>query len=892
MQKACFTLSLWLGLLSSVLAQTQYRLAATAPGYSSTDDTLCLDLYLSFDVPGPLGSCNLVLSYDENSLTDPHLTTSLGVDPTYFYPALLTEFGSGRVSLNLEMRDSTGGMPIPGAGDSLHLGTVCFVVAQRRGDRGVSWYTAGTRGTVVYQGNEMNRLLAGDLLDFTPPPPEPGAGPALIGFVTGNASQPPAGDQSVADFLTALGHTVEWLDEDHSTTADAQGKDLLYISSTILSSRVGDRFREVQIPVIVGESHLMDDMQMSSGGYGNTNGLDEIEVQASSHPIMDGVGGNLIDVYTPNGRGVWGRPSSEATIVATWPGRSHRSLIYCYETGDQMVGLTAPARRMGFFFYEQGLINATEDAKTLLANSVCWALGCQNSGPSLVGDPYGGIPWPIPGMVQAEDFDEAGEGQAYHDQSHANHGGQYRSEGVDIQPTADQGGGYNVGWIREDEWLNYTIDVQQAGDYQFAFRVASRSAGGLFHLEVDGADVSGPITFAATGGWQNWTTVYAGPIALAEGPQVLRIHMDGRSFNLNHFEATLSQGNPAPQVQTITLSPIHDAYLQNGTRYNNTLLRVENASNRQRQSYLRFDLSQVQGEIWDAQLKLTCVSDPGHGPMTLHLGDDAVWTETNLTNSNRPQPVQALGSLSGSYDRNEQYSWPVGPIRDSVYLNLMLEHIQGNDAAFASKEYGNPNYRPQLVLQVMSGTSQQTTGVDWLNLEALPGTDDVQVNWWVSREKGINLYQLQRSIDGISFQNIGLAASQGDIHAPRMYSLVDADPLAQHKYYRIQATGESGYVSYSEVVNLDQSSAVLTFSVYPNPLEADQLLHIDLEVPQAGPVLLSVFNYQGAQIMSEPRSMTQTNETLEVDINALQPGLYIVSVMGQGWVKSERFQVQ
>lgn len=894
MQKACFTLSLWLGLIGSVLAQTHYRLVATAPGYTSADDTLCLDLYLSFDAPGPLGSSNLVLSYDENRLTDPHLATQVGVDPTYFYPALLTQFGPGKVSLNLEMQDSTGGMAIPGAGDSLHLGTVCFVVAQRRGDRSVSWYIDGTRGTVIYQGNEMTRLLPGDLLNFTPPPPEPGAGPALIGFVTKDASQPPAGDQSVADFLTSLGHTVVWLDEDNSTTADAQGKDLLYISSTILSGRVGARFRDVSIPVIVGESHLMDDMKMSSGGYGNANGLEEIEVQASTHPVMDGLSGSAIAVFTPNDRGVWGRPGSEATVVATWSGRSNRSVIYCYETGDQMVGLTAPARRMGFFLHDKGLINATEATKTLLANAVCWALGCQQPDPtpSVVGDPYGGTPWPIPGMVQAEDFDEGGEGQAYHDETNANHGGQYRTEGVDIQSTTDDGGGYNVGWIREDEWLTYTVDVQQAGDYQFAFRVASRSTGGSFHLEVDGVDVSGPITFAATGGWQDWTTVYAGPITLAEGPQVLRLYMDGRSFNLNYFEATPSQGNPAPQMQTITLSPIHDAYLQNGNRYNNTLLRVENGSNRERQSYFRFDLSQVQGDIWDAQLKLTCVSDPGHGPMTLHLGDDAVWTETNLTNSNRPLPIQALGSLTGSYQRNEQYSWPVGPIRDSAFLNLILEHIQGNDAAFASKEYGNPNYQPQLVLQVMSGTSNQATGVDWLNVEALPGTDDVQVNWWVSREKGITLYQLQRSIDGISFQNIGLASSQGDIHAPRMYSLVDADPLAQHKYYRIQATGDSGYVSYSETINLDETSEVLTFSVYPNPLEADQLLHIDLEVQQTGPVLLSVFNYQGAQILSESRTMTQTNETLEVDINALQPGLYIVSVMGQGWVKSERFQVQ
>jgi len=42
-----------------------------------------------------------------------------------------------------------------------------------------------------------------------------------------------------------------------------------------------------------------------------------------------------------------------------------------------------------------------------------------------------------------------------------NVGGQYRpDEGVDIEKTSDTGGGYNVGWISEGEWLEYTIRVR------------------------------------------------------------------------------------------------------------------------------------------------------------------------------------------------------------------------------------------------------------------------------------------------------------------------------------------------------------------------------------------------------------------------------------------------
>ena len=59
----------------------------------------------------------------------------------------------------------------------------------------------------------------------------------------------------------------------------------------------------------------------------------------------------------------------------------------------------------------------------------------------------------LPGIVQAEDYDDGGEGSAYHDTEPENLGGAYRlQEGVDIQSLEE--GGLNVGWARAGEWLN------------------------------------------------------------------------------------------------------------------------------------------------------------------------------------------------------------------------------------------------------------------------------------------------------------------------------------------------------------------------------------------------------------------------------------------------------
>src|SRR3569833_1896450 len=107
---------------------------------------------------------------------------------------------------------------------------------------------------------------------------------------------------------------------------------------------------------------------------------------------------------------------------------------------------------------------------------------------------YGGTPWPIPGAIENENYDLGGEGVAYHDADVANQGGQYRTDGVDIEPCTDTGGGYNVGWTNAGEYLKYTVNVSTAGTYNVAFRVASGASGGSFHLEnSSGTNLTGAV---------------------------------------------------------------------------------------------------------------------------------------------------------------------------------------------------------------------------------------------------------------------------------------------------------------------------------------------------------------------------------------------------------------
>jgi hypothetical protein len=152
----------------------------------------------------------------------------------------------------------------------------------------------------------------------------------------------------------------------------------------------------------------------------------------------------------------------------------------------------------------------------------------------------------LPGLIEAENFDEGGVGVAYQDTTGGNAGGQYRSVDVDIEGTSDTNGGFNVGWITTGEWLRYSVSVANAGTYDLQFRVASEGRGGTFHIEVNGADITGPISVPDTGGWQAWTTVTKAGVALSAGSQVWTLVVDtatnGIVGNINYIRVTAPGG--------------------------------------------------------------------------------------------------------------------------------------------------------------------------------------------------------------------------------------------------------------------------------------------------------------------------------------------------------------
>lgn len=155
--------------------------------------------------------------------------------------------------------------------------------------------------------------------------------------------------------------------------------------------------------------------------------------------------------------------------------------------------------------------------------------------------PFGGKPQVIPGTIEFENFDEGGEGVAFHDIEAANDPKPiaYRKTTVDLEVTPDKKI-ILVGHIKEGEWMKYTVEVAKSGAYELELGVSVQGKEPPeIRLEFDGVDVSGPIRLTTTTPrWYLFNQILGPTVNLESGRHVMRAVVvkspKGTSLNLDY----------------------------------------------------------------------------------------------------------------------------------------------------------------------------------------------------------------------------------------------------------------------------------------------------------------------------------------------------------------------
>jgi alpha-L-fucosidase 2 len=145
---------------------------------------------------------------------------------------------------------------------------------------------------------------------------------------------------------------------------------------------------------------------------------------------------------------------------------------------------------------DQGILEAFSDfALTNLINEPAWII--------------------IPAKIEAENF--------------------ISQSGIQTEQTGDTGGGMNVGWIDDGDWMEYAIDNNTTDtSFTAAFRLASPSSGGILTVYLDEVNI-GNVYAPNTGSWQVYKSVGTS-LKIGMGKHFLKLRAAKGGFNINYVD--------------------------------------------------------------------------------------------------------------------------------------------------------------------------------------------------------------------------------------------------------------------------------------------------------------------------------------------------------------------
>jgi hypothetical protein len=193
-------------------------------------------------------------------------------------------------------------------------------------------------------------------------------------------------------------------------------------------------------------------------------------------------------------------------------------------------------------------------------------------------------------------------------------------------------------------------------------------------------------------------------------------------------------------------------------------------------------------------------------------------------------------------------------------------------------------------LGMYAGTdgSNNPLPVKLLQFTATKKAADVQLNWTSASEQNNKGFEVERSLDGKSFDKISFVKGAGNSNKITNYILTDKDAFAKGQqptaqlYYRLKQVDMNGNYTYSNTVSVtNQTGKQTEIAISPNPFNNNYF--IALNATENGTSFIQMVDIQGRLIAEKMETVFEGINKIEIThLSDLQPGIYFVKITING----------
>jgi hypothetical protein len=243
------------------------------------------------------------------------------------------------------------------------------------------------------------------------------------------------------------------------------------------------------------------------------------------------------------------------------------------------------------------------------------------------------------------------------------------------------------------------------------------------------------------------------------------------------------------------------------------------------------------------------------------------------------------------------FVWNGSSEESGTVTNPILNHYNGTTGKWEMPAVAASNF--------VSGTSVTFTGytgsfspfgigngtglpVTWMSVKGVNADQNAIITWATASEEGNQYFDVQRSLDGKTFESIGNVDSKGSLGGNYSYTDQNASILGSTLYYRIKQLDFNGASTYSVVVAVTfNKGGVVIGSVYPNPVQ--DVLNVTVSTSKSEIATVSILDVTGKLVQKETKSLGKGSSILQIPTGQLPQGIYFLNVISNGILTTKKF---
>lgn len=183
---------------------------------------------------------------------------------------------------------------------------------------------------------------------------------------------------------------------------------------------------------------------------------------------------------------------------------------------------------------------------------------------------------------------------------------------------------------------------------------------------------------------------------------------------------------------------------------------------------------------------------------------------------------------------------------------------------------------------ITAGTSSALP-VEWVSFTATLLQQKVQINWQTASEHNSSHFIVQRSANGIDYNNTGRVNAAGNSSILQSYSWIDDIAALKNVstlYYRLLQVDKDGKHAYSKVMQLSLEIETAWVSSIANPVK--HTIHFVVQAKNPGLLSVKIIDIQGRPIIKSKQLLNQGVNNLRFPATHLAKGIYLLELVQDG----------